>query len=204
MPPVRILLASGSPRRKQILTELNCDFALVPSIVDDGQLTPPPGATALTWTLSMAYLKARAAVEALPPDAVGIVMGADTACELDGRIIGKPATEARARAMLRSMVGQTQRVVTGVALIDPMAPHTNRLLVADVALVTFGVIYEDTIDRYLMTDGWRGKAGGYNLTERVAEGWPITVQGDPDTVVGLPTRRLPDWLAHTVQWRPRA
>ncbi|UYV12016.1 MAG: Maf family protein [Phycisphaera sp.] len=200
---MRLLLASGSPRRREILTELGADFTVVPSNVDDGQLTPPHGATALTWTVAMAYLKAFAAIEVLPEGATGVVMGADTACELDGRIIGKPATDAHARSTLRSMVGQTQRVVTGVALIDPHHPHANRLLLADVALVTFGNVSEDAIDRYLITGGWRGKAGGYNLTERLADGWPITVQGDPDTVVGLPTQRLPGWLALTTAWGAR-
>lgn len=200
---MRILLASGSPRRREILTDLGAHFTVVPADIDDGQLTPPPGATALTWTVAMAYLKAFAAIDLLPKGATGVVMGADTACELDGRIIGKPDTEAHARATLRSMVGQTQRVVTGVALVDPEHPREHRLLLADVALVSFGNVSEDAIDRYLMTGGWRGKAGGYNLTERLADGWPISVQGDPDTVVGLPTCRLPQWLALTSAWGAR-
>ncbi len=197
---MRLLLASGSPRRREVLTDLGATFTVAPAGVDDGQLTPPPGATALTWTVAMAYLKAFAAIEVLPACTTGIVMGADTACELDGRIIGKPESEAEARATLRSMVGQTQRVVTGVALVDPKQPRDHRLLLADAALVSFGNLSEDAIDRYLMTGGWRGKAGGYNLTERLADGWPITVQGDPGTVVGLPTQRLPEWLALTAQW----
>jgi len=204
MPPVRVLLASGSPRRRKILTDLGANFAVVPAGIDDGNLTPPPGATALTWTVAMAFLKAFAATKLLPRDAAGLVMGADTACELDGRIIGKPDTEAHARATLRSMVGQTQRVVTGVAFVDPNQPGEHRLLLADVAHVSFGNLSEDTIDRYLTTGGWRGKAGGYNLTERLADGWPITVQGDPDTVVGMPTKRLPEWLALTTAWKARS
>jgi septum formation protein len=200
---VRLSLASGSPRRREILAHLGADFTVVPADIDDGELAPPRGATALTWTVAMAYLKARAAIEVLPAGVTGVVMGADTACELDGRIIGKPDTEAQARATLRSMVGQTQRVVTGVALVDPDHPRDHRLLLADVALVAFGNVSEDAIDRYLMTGGWRGKAGGYNLTERLADGWPITVQGNPDTVVGLPTRCLPEWLALTTAWGAR-
>lgn len=182
-----------------MLTALGADFAVVTSNIDDGELAPPPGASAITWTMAMAYLKARAAVESLEPSQDGLIVGADTACELDGRIIGKPATEAEARATLRSMVGQTQRVVTSVAILDPRR-NTNRLLLADVSEVTFGTIYEDAIDRYLVTGGWQGKAGGYNLAERLADGWPLSVRGDPDTVVGLPTRRLAEWLAHAAAW----
>lgn len=196
---MRLLLASGSPRRRELLTALGADFVVVASNVDDGELVPPVGASAIAWTMAMAYLKARAAIESLDPLHAGLVMGADTACDLDGRIIGKPTSAAEARATLRSMVGQTQRVVTSIAILDPRRT-TNRLLLADVAEVTFGTIYEDAIDRYLVTGGWQGKAGGYNLTERVADGWPLSVSGDPDTVVGLPTRRLAEWLAHAAAW----
>lgn len=199
-PSVRLLLASGSPRRAQILTDLGLPFQVVASDIDDGELTPPAGATAATWTIAMAYLKARAAIEGLPPGTPGIVMGADTSCELGGRIIGKPANGEEARATLRAMSGHTQRVVTGVALVDPAHPRSHRLLVADVALVRFGTLETATLDAYIATGQWQGKAGGYNLSERIADGWPITVQGDPDTVVGLPTRKLPAWLAHVRSW----
>ena len=199
-PSVRLLLASGSPRRAQILTNLGLPFEVVASAIDDGDLTPPAGATAATWTIAMAYLKARAAIEGLPPGTPGIVMGADTSCELDGRIIGKPASAQEARATLRAMSGRTQRVVSGVALVDPAHPRSHRLLVADVALVTFGTLEEAALDAYIATGQWQGKAGGYNLSERIADGWPISVQGDPDTVVGLPTRKLPAWFAYVQSW----
>ena len=196
----RVLLASGSPRRAEILTALGMPFEIVPSNVDDGELVAPPTATTAGWTIAMAYLKARAAIDLLPRGAPGVVMGADTSCELEGRIIGKPANADEARETLRSMAGKTQRVVTGVALVDPAQPHTHRLLVADIAHVTFGDLDGATIDAYVDTGAWRGKAGGYNLSERVAEGWPIAVHGDPDTVVGLPTRKLADWLALAQAW----
>ncbi|OAB62618.1 hypothetical protein AY599_08095 [Leptolyngbya valderiana BDU 20041] len=200
LPAVRLLLASGSVRRRDLLTGLGADFHVVPASIDDGQLSPPPTASAISWTMAMAYLKARSAAEELAPGSSGFIVGADTACELDGRIIGKPTNENQARQMLRSMVGQSQCVVTGVAVIDASQPRGPRLVVADVARVTFGMIYEDAIDRYLVTGAWRGKAGGYNLTERIGDGWPITVEGDPDTVVGLPTRRLGGWLGHAQSW----
>lgn len=197
---MRLLLASASPRRAHILQELGLEHQVVPSPVDDGQLTPPSGTSAAAWTIAMAYLKARAAIDALPLDTRGLVLGADTACELDGRIIGKPATAADAANTLRAMRGRTQRVVTGVALVCPAHPRTRRLLVADVARVTFGELDDQTIDAYAATGQWQGKAGGYNLSERVADGWPIVVAGDPSTVVGLPARRLGEWLWQTMAW----
>lgn len=175
----------------------------MPSPVDDGQLTPPPGTSAVAWTIAMAYLKARAAIDALPLDArmtTDLVLGADTACELDGRIIGKPATAPDAVNTLRAMRGRTQRVVTGVALVCPARPRTRRLLVADVAQVTFGALDDQAIDAYAATGQWQGKAGGYNLSERLADGWPIVVSGDPSTVVGLPAQRMGDWLSQAMAW----
>lgn len=203
MPPVRLVLASGSPRRAQILQALGVEHTVVPSPVDDGDLVHPPGTSAPAWTIAMAYLKARAAIDARPPVTPGLVLGADTACELDGRIIGKPASADDAAATLRAMRGRTQRVVTGVALVCPAHPRTRRLLVADVALVTFGELGDDAIDAYVATQQWRGKAGGYNLSERLAEGWPIVVSGDPNTVVGLPVWRLGEWLSRAADWEAK-
>lgn len=200
---MRLLLASASPRRAHILQELGLEHQVVPSPVDDGELTPPPGTSAVAWTIAMAYLKARAAIDALPPDArktTDLVLGADTACELDGRIIGKPASAADAANTLRAMRGRTQRVVTGVALVCPAHPRTRRLLVADVAQVTFGALDGQAVDAYTATGQWQGKAGGYNLSERLADGWPIVVSGDPSTVVGLPAQRLGDWLSQAMAW----
>ena len=198
------MLASSSPRRAQILAELGLPFEVVSAGVDDGDLSPPPTATAASWTVSMAYLKARAAIDQLPAGACGVVLGADTSCELDGQIIGKPADSQEASRMLHLMSGRTQRVVTGVALVNPNNPQDHRLMVTDVAMVTFGPLEGTEIDRYVETNGWQGKAGGYNLAERIADGWAITVEGDPDTVVGLPTQRLTQWLEFAARWEANA
>jgi len=106
--------------------------------------------------------------------------------------------------MLHLMSGRTQRVVTGVALVNPNNPQDHRLMVTDVAMVTFGPLEGTEIDRYVETNGWQGKAGGYNLAERIADGWAITVEGDPDTVVGLPTQRLTQWLEFAARWEANA
>ena len=89
--------------------------------------------------------------------------------------------------MVRAFAACSHRVVTGVALLGDGGPPRR---FADSAGVTFGALAPEEIDRYVASGGWRGKAGGYNLYERQAEGWPITVEGDPTTVVGLPMRLL--------------
>ncbi|GIW74783.1 MAG: hypothetical protein KatS3mg103_1305 [Phycisphaerales bacterium] len=173
--------------------------------IDDGELTPPGGLGVVAWTVAMAYLKARSAIQAMPAGLRDLptgclVLSADTACELDGRILGKPADQAHARAMLQAMQGTTHAVATGVALVHPGRPTTHRLLLVDVAHVRIEALPPATLEAYLASGQWQGKAGGYNLHDRLREGWPITVHGDPDTVVGLPAAALPGWLAQAASW----
>jgi len=73
-----------------------------------------------------------------------------------------------------------------------LAPR--RWLVADRAVVRVGPISDEQIEAYVASGEWRGKAGAYNLSERIEAGWPIECLGDPTTVMGLPMRRLPEWL----------
>jgi septum formation protein len=86
-------------------------------------------------------------------------------------------------------------VVSGVAVLDcRQGPAGIMQSFADRAWVVFGSIDRDEIKAYAATDQWRGKAGGYNLFDRQAASWPITVEGDPTTVVGLPMKRLSGML----------
>lgn len=122
-----------------------------------------------------------------------MVLAADTICVgVDGKWIGHPADRDDARQMIRSFLNADHDVVTGVALMRGDEPF---ITFADTAVVRFGPLRDQQIEAYLDTDRWRGKAGGYNLTERLADGWPIRVTGDPATVVGLPMRRLVGELA---------
>ena len=120
-----------------------------------------------------------------------VVLGADTMCIRGDSLLGQPRDGAEAREMLESFMDGFHRVVTGLAIV---APDGRRQLIADTAEVIWGRVSVDEIDRYIESDNWHGKAGAYNLAERVAQGWPIRVQGDPTTVMGLPMRRLPALL----------
>lgn len=142
----------------------------------------------------------------------GLVLAADTLCVgmrggEAGKLVGKPRDRADARAMLRGFVGGEHAVVSGVALVrvggdggaiavsGRDAGALRYTLLADTAVVRFGDVDEDALESYLDTGDWRGKAGGYNLLDRQQAGWPITVTGDPATVVGLPMRKLHAALA---------
>lgn len=156
--------------------------------VDDGGLLPGL-ADADHWVAALAFLKAWSVARDL--DDQSVVLGADTVCAADGSLLGKPADADEARQMLASFVGGTHQVLTGVALV---APTGRRELIVDAAEVTWGEVSDADIEGYVASGQWEGKAGGYNLSERQAEGWPIECVGDPTTVMGLPMQRLPERL----------
>lgn len=169
-----------------MLEEAGYGFTVRPAPYDDADLHHDrlhPAALAM----ALAYYKAAAvAIDAHPE--TDVVLGADTLCiSPDGsRGIGKPRSHDEARDILRSHMNAEHPVVSAVAII--VGGH--RRIFADTAAVTWGNISEPELETYIASEQWRGKAGGYNLTERVNAGWPITCQGDEGTVVGLPMHLL--------------
>ena len=110
-----LILASGSPRRREFLTDLGLTFEVRPADVDE---TPLPGEGAEAMCRRLAEAKARAAVARLAAvSAPAIVIAADTTVEIEGAILGKPASADDARAMLRTLSGRTHRVLTALALV---------------------------------------------------------------------------------------
>lgn len=85
------------------------------------------------------------------------------------------------------MAGADHEVLTGVAVVCPATGR--RVMFSDRSVVTMGAIGEDRIGGYLAGDGWRGKAGAYNIAERLDAGWPITFVGSMDSIMGLPVAR---------------
>lgn len=185
MTECRLVLASASPRRRSLLGEAGFAPRVISTGVDDGVLAPGPVSPA-AWTAALAYLKAAAGRAALPPGDRATVLGADTIVVKDGAIIGQPSDRAHAEAIIRALRGGSHTVMTGVALLG----DGDRCIFVDASAVTVGHIADEEIERYLDSGGWRGKAGAYNLAERLDAGWPITYSGDPATVMGLPMRRL--------------
>ncbi|MEM8835878.1 MAG: Maf family protein [Planctomycetota bacterium] len=183
---LRLVLASKSPRRRELLAEHGFAHELVSAGVDDSDL-PRGGTEAEPWVISLAYLKARAGLRALADGGAGaLVLGADTVVSKDGRVIGQPTDADDARGIIERLAGGEHRVLTGVALLTTDRRH----LLLDVAHVRFGALSTAQIDGYISSGDWAGKAGAYNFAERVAQGWPLTCQGDPTGVMGLPMRRL--------------
>lgn len=180
----QLVLASRSPRRRLLLREAGIEPRIIDPDLDDGRIRTNPAVPPSHWVAALAYLKARAGAEQLHPD--DLVLGADTVVVQAGRIMGQPRDRAHASDMIRSLRNAEHQVVTGVAMIQAGA----RLIFADTADVTVGEVSDQSIEAYLDTGAWRGKAGGYNLAERQQAGWPIHVNGDPTTVMGLPMNIL--------------
>lgn len=199
----RLLLASRSPRRREMLSRAGIAVIAEHPGFDDSVLEVG-GVGGVTgrpehWVAALAYLKARAGADLARDRGVEWALGADTACVLrtaGGGVmtIGTPRDVGEARAMLGAMlprVGEADRthdVLTGAAVVH--ARDGRRIVLVDVARVRMSGVDERSLEAYLASGHWAGKAGAYNLADRQAAGWPLEVEGDPATVMGLPMRRL--------------
>lgn len=186
--PRRLILASRSPRRRELLREAGIEHEIrLAEGMDDSDLIPGD-VSPENWVASLAYLKARAVADLLQVDTHAVVLGADTVCVLRGQIIGQPTDRGHARRIIKSFEETVHGVLTGVALIDQHGVVMS--LFIDRATVRMGRIGDDAIEAYLDSETWRGKAGAYNLFERLDAGWPIEFDGDGSTIVGLPMGAL--------------
>ncbi len=174
-----MILASASPRRREICEQLGLTFTVLPA---QSEPTPDPTLTVEDAILRVARGKAQE-IAALHPDQA--VLGADTAVVLDGQILGKPADEIDAKRMLRALSGRTHKVVTAVWLYD----GTRGDGFADTAEVTFSPLTDDEIDDYVATGEPLDKAGGYGIQGYGAR-FIENLHGDFYTVMGLPSGRL--------------
>lgn len=180
-----IILASQSPRRRELLGRIGLtDFAVIPARGEEdmsAHLTPDKLVEAL------ASAKAREVGAAASAD--DVVIAADTVVTLDGKVLGKPHSEAEAFEMLRTLSGNTHQVYTGVAVL-----RGERLEVAhEVTSVTFRPLTDGEIRNYIATGEPMDKAGAYGIQERGAllvEG----IRGDYFNVMGLPVCKLGQML----------
>jgi septum formation protein len=171
-----LILASGSPRRRELLGLLGQPFLVDPSDADE---TPPAGATPEAVAQSLALVKAREVAVRHPG---AYILGADTLVTVDGLILGKPSDVADAARMLRLLRGRTHQVPTGVALIAPDGRETT---LVETAMVTMHPYTEVAISAYLSTGEPFDKAGSYAV-QGAGGALVAAVEGCYTTVVGLP------------------
>lgn len=185
----RLVLASSSPRRKQLMGLLGLPYDVVVKPVDE-QIAP--GVSPEEAVRELALRKARAAVKDVrESNQDAVVIGADTVVVLDGHILGKPRDEQDAFHMLCALQGKTHQVYSGVACIDAV---TGKTVVDHCATaVTFKPLTESQIMRYIQTGEPKDKAGAYGIQGRGAV-IVEKMEGDYFNVVGLPLSRLNDML----------
>ena len=169
-----VVLASGSPRRHELLTQIGVRFSVRVPDIDE---TPTDDETAMDYVRRLAFAKAAAVVAA----ADELVVAADTTVELSGEILGKPFDAHDAASMLRRLSARTHKVHTGVAA------RLGDLEVAEVCttLVTFVELDEAMIDWYVATGEPMGKAGSYAL-QGAGGALVQLVRGSVSNVIGLP------------------
>jgi septum formation protein len=182
VPVTKLILASASPRRAEILRDAGFTFTVLSSAVDE---TPIPGESAQDLVQRLADAKA----ELVAARAVGpaIVIAADTAVLIDGEILGKPRTTDDARHMLTRLAGHVHSVVTGVTVIR--LPDADRRRFVETTHVHVAPLSQDELAHYLSTEEPFDKAGAYAIQGRAGRYIP-RIEGCYFNVVGLPLARL--------------
>lgn len=190
-PGLRVVLASASPRRRELLAAWGLPFTVL-TAPDEEEPRPAPGETSAAYALRAARSKAARVRSLLPPEeaAASLMLAADTVVCLERHILGKPGDSAEALAMLEELAGRTHTVTSAVALCLPEswpAPHEECL--TDTARVTFAPWPRAVLAAYARTGEPDDKAGAYAvqgsgafLAEKLEGAW--------STVVGLPLAPL--------------
>jgi septum formation protein len=184
---MRLVLASASPRRAELLKAAGFEFEVRPVDVDE---RVRPGETPAAYVRRLAEAKAAACV-AGPPSVAQVeagpaicILAADTAVVVDGVIFGKPADDIEARAMLQALSGRAHQVMTGVCVRAADAGNASHSAV-ETTTVWFATLGREEIDWYLTSGEGRDKAGAYAIQGLAARFIP-RIDGSYSNVVGLP------------------
>ena len=188
----RVVLASGSPRRRELLASMGVDFIVdVPEDVDEEIDDCIP---AMDVAPNLAERKAKAYSQSRRIDANTLVITADTVVISGNRVLGKPADEAEAREMLRELSGRTHQVVTGVCVADNMGVAVG----SQITDVTFAQLSDDEINYYIEHYRPMDKAGAYGIQEWIGCIGITRIVGDYYNVMGLPLRLLYEMLTSSL------
>jgi len=197
-----LILASASPRRRELLAQAGLEFVVEPADIDE---TPLPNEAAAAYVQRVATEKAQAVCAARLARGAEpfVVLAADTAVVLpdssgeSGTILGKPLNPADAERMLSLLSGRTHAVMTGVAAISSARPG-RAVVDVEITHVTFNVMTPDEIEDYVASTEPLDKAGAYAIQGHAAR-WIPRIEGDYFNVVGLPIARVIALLADAGQ-----
>jgi septum formation protein len=175
-----IYLASGSPRRQELLTQIGVNFSTLSVEVDE---TYQQGELPEVYVTRLAIAKAQAGWRSDKRITMYPVLGADTSVVVNGTVFGKPKNKVDARKMLMSLSGQTHQVITGVALVTEHAVLTS----VSHNSVTFSSLTDAEIDWYISTGEGNDKAGGYAV-QGLSAMFIDSINGSYSGIMGLPVR----------------
>lgn len=175
-----LVLASASPRRRELLTQAGYPFTVHPAHIPEDPLA---GETPIAYVTRLARKKAETVFQELAPQGAASlrVLGADTTVTLDGQILAKPESPEDAARMLRQLSGRSHHVITGVAVVT----HESTEVAAEVTGVRFLSISNEEIASYVASGEPMDKAGAYAIQGRAAR-WIPRIEGCYFNVVGLP------------------
>ncbi|MEM8864087.1 MAG: nucleoside triphosphate pyrophosphatase [Planctomycetota bacterium] len=188
-----LILASSSPRRRELLQEAGYQFT-IESPSEDAEPETIEGLSPTELVAELARLKAIDVAQRLAASGQGadsLVLAADTVAECDGRVLGKPKDENHAREMLSWLSGREHLVLTGICLMTPDNPQPLAGEVVVTQLV-MSPLEEDWLEPFLATGGWRGKAGAFGFQDGLA--FVRILNGSASNVVGLPMERVTQLL----------
>lgn len=180
--PNRLILASGSPARRELLDRTNISFSVQPAHIDEptGEGFSDPR----HYVQTVAWLKAAAVAKQVEE---GLVLAADTVGWLDGQVIGKPADEADARRILTTLGGREHELWTGVVLWR--RPENVQICWQELSRVYFKQLSSTELDAYLATRQWQGCSGAYAIQEKDDPHVQLR-SGSISNVIGLPMESL--------------
>jgi septum formation protein len=186
----QLILASQSPRRRELLAEAGYRFIVIPPH-ESAECGVCSRETPAEMVARLAFQKAEDVARRIP---AGLVLGCDTVAECRGHILGKPANEAHARQMLELLRGREHSVYSGVCLWR--RPSDRTLVQVDVTRLVMDDLSDEQIDEYLKSGAWEGKAGAFGYQDRL--GWIRIESGSESNVVGLPLELLEKMLREEV------
>jgi septum formation protein len=192
-----LILASASPRRRELLRAAGYAFEVVPPVLSEPPLPASRLIAPAVYAEALAYFKARAVAD---ERAEALIIGADTIVVHGDAIIGKPVDEADARRILTTLFAGPNEVITGLALLCP--PREKRIITHVSTKLLMRAMTPRELDDYLAGGAWRDKAGAYALQEG-GDQFVLSMEGSASNVVGLPMERLAELLEEFTQKESR-
>lgn len=193
---MRLILASRSPRRRELLQEAGYRF----EVVAPGDAAECGACSAESASQVVARLAWQKAADVARRVEAGTVVGCDTVAECGGRILGKPADEDHARRMLLALSGREHRVYSGLCVWR--VPEGRPAVRVAVTRLRMDALTDAQLDEYLAGGQWEGKAGAFGYQDRL--GWVHVVEGSESNVVGLPLELLAEMLHEAAGTAPPA